>query len=543
VSALWKINGTEFADLGLSRLRRELRSLAPDLVTFLADGAAYDSADLSGLALGDAVTITHTVAAVETTWFTGVITQIPREGLADSESLAYEVTGPWYYLEQLVFQQRFPLNAGANPSIAAPSTSRRALAVIGQSFTGARETNVAALTDILDYCIGAGALFSRGTLPTGFNFPYISVIAPLCSEAARACLKWMPDAASRFDYTAGTPVLSVVRRGDAAATTVDLNAPPALITQLSVTPRPDLKVDNVVIQQITVDGNSYFIFAEDKSPAGATGREFGSLVIPLDNNTDPIPAGLAANWRSSLSTLQYQGSITFEAEDPLLTVRPGDVVNLTNGLAAWSAMRAQVTAVSEDVDAGSTRWTFGPAAHLSVQDLVTLLRAARDQVTGYNGPPLVAGRRKVADSGVEAPASSAVPTGQLIGGGLTVLGSTLLVGDVVTNGSLEVGADLFVGGFDVAATLDDLGADLALVVSDVAAHEERLDYNDVLWISQETVNVEIYDNTAILEGRLDAHLVRLDDYLARIIALEDFQASTSELSLDYCGGTATFLVV
>lgn len=512
MAAIWKINGDTFASLGLSGLRRELRTLAPDIVTFVAAGAAYDSADLSGLEIGAVVSITREVDAVETQWFKGVVTQIPREGAPEGEALTYEVTGPWYYLEQLVYQQRFPLNATANPTVTSPELSRRAFSMIGQDYLGQRETNIAALTDVLDWCIGAGAGFSRGSLPTGFNFPYVSMIAPTCVEAARACLKWMPDAASRFDYSAATPVLSVVRRGSASATTVDLSAPPATITDLSVTPRPDLKVDHVVIQRVSIDPTSYWIVSEEKDPIGSTGLEFGSLVIPLDNNTDPLPAGLAANWRSSLSTLQYQGRLRFVAEDCGFTVRPGDVLNLTNGVTAWATMNAQITAVNEDVDAGTTEWIFGPPAHLSIQDFITLLRAARQQVTPYNGPPLVAGRRDPGASGEEDAASSLIPTGQTIDGDLSVGGLLNAGGWEVGDALTDLDAAVNILESDVAGhttAISTLESDMVLVDADLSNHEARISSleNDVA--THDELFVEVYSNVDILDAARTDHEARL----------------------------------
>ena len=400
MSVVWKVNGTTFAAAGLSGLRRELRSLAADQVTFLANGSAVDSAEISGLSLGDTVTITVEVDAVATQWFHGVVTELPREGTDGGEALRYVVTGPWWHLDNLVYQQKFPLDAVTNPEYADPGNARRAVAMIGQAPNGQHETNSTTLTDILDWCIAAGAPFARGTLPAGFNIPFISLIAPICSEAVRACCKWMPDAATRFDYSAATPVFSAVRRGDATPVGIDLTGDGA-IKQLSITPRPDLKIDHVVIQKIALSNSYYFEVTLDVDPVGSTGLEFGSVVVPLDSNDESLPAGLAANWRSSLSTLQYQGKIVFEDSECLRGILPGDVLNISNGLAAWATMRAQVMEVNEDVDTGTTEIVFGPPEHLAVQDLIELLKVARQQRTAYDGPPLVAGRRNDPEEGPE----------------------------------------------------------------------------------------------------------------------------------------------
>lgn len=450
MSVVWKLNGETFTSLGLSRLTRQLRTLAPDVVTFISDGTAFDADDLDGLAIGDNVVITVEVDEVATQWFKGRVTGIPRIGAPEGEALKYTVTGPWWYLDNLVYRQNFPLDPTANPTVADPTAHRRAVAIIGQGPDGNPVINVAAQTDILDWCIASGADFERGDLPTGYRVPYTGLTAPTCAEALRTSLRWMPDAASRFDYTEEVPVFSIIRRGDADAVTLDLTAE-AGIKSISINPRPDLKIDHVVIQEVAVNFDNAFVVEEQVDPPGSTGREFGSIVIPLTADlTSPIFPGLAENWRSGLSTLQYQGTLTFVEEECLRTVRPGDVVNLTGGLAAWATMRAQVVEVHEDIDAGETEWTFGPPEHLSVQDLVEMIQSARGQTASDLGAPITAGRRDPTASGIEkkgfVDASSGSFTGGIDADNATFV--TLHVTDTATIVAISGNTASFTGGID-----------------------------------------------------------------------------------------------
>jgi hypothetical protein len=41
------------------------------------------------------------------TWFQGIVIQVPRVGAPDAESMAYRIAGPWWYLENLTFQQAY----------------------------------------------------------------------------------------------------------------------------------------------------------------------------------------------------------------------------------------------------------------------------------------------------------------------------------------------------------------------------------------------------------------------------------------------------
>lgn len=92
---------------------------------------------------------------------------------------------------------------------------------------------------------------------------------------------------------------------------------------------------------------------------------------------EPRPVGLAAALLASCSALQYEGHIVLDQDECASGLQPGTVLNLTGGRPEWASMRALVQQVAEDIDAGRTSVVFGPAAHLGVADLVTLLRALR----------------------------------------------------------------------------------------------------------------------------------------------------------------------
>ncbi len=92
---------------------------------------------------------------------------------------------------------------------------------------------------------------------------------------------------------------------------------------------------------------------------------------------ESAPVGLAQALLDALGTLHWQGAFEVSESEVTGVATPGNLLRLTGGLAAWSTMDAIIQQVSEDIDAGETRLTFGPPEHLSPQDLVELLRANR----------------------------------------------------------------------------------------------------------------------------------------------------------------------
>jgi len=97
-----------------------------------------------------------------------------------------------------------------------------------------------------------------------------------------------------------------------------------------------------------------------------------------------VPTNLAQNYYNALSVLQYEGSweIT-EPECGTANLRYlGTVLNLTGGVGAWATMKAVIFESTEDLATGTTRLRFGPAAHLSPQDWLTIQRTARDRQLG-----------------------------------------------------------------------------------------------------------------------------------------------------------------
>jgi hypothetical protein len=92
---------------------------------------------------------------------------------------------------------------------------------------------------------------------------------------------------------------------------------------------------------------------------------------------EAIPTGIAEAYYNSVNPLQYEGDIVFIATEIPGTIGFQNVLNLSNGQAAWATMKALIQSISENVDEGTTTISFGPADHLGPADLIELLRCNR----------------------------------------------------------------------------------------------------------------------------------------------------------------------
>jgi hypothetical protein len=109
------------------------------------------------------------------------------------------------------------------------------------------------------------------------------------------------------------------------------------------------------------------------APAGET--EFEAL--ESTESGDPIPVGLAQYLYNSLSTLHYDCVVTLLEQECLGELTLGNTLNLAGGRPEWATMNALIQAVTFSIDSGETEIVAGPPRHLSLTDLLALLRANR----------------------------------------------------------------------------------------------------------------------------------------------------------------------
>lgn len=105
---------------------------------------------------------------------------------------------------------------------------------------------------------------------------------------------------------------------------------------------------------------------------GTSNKRTYKVVDSLDMG-ETQPVGLAAALYASWSQLQFEGHVTKEEVEVSGNIAPSSRLNITNGLAEWATMNAQIQSVTETAEDGVTAIAFGPADHIAPDDLASLL--------------------------------------------------------------------------------------------------------------------------------------------------------------------------
>ncbi|GEM_PF-1188597 len=271
--SVWTIDGRP-----VYKLRRTLRSLAADAVTF-ETGLNFDADPI--LSIGGACSIERDGSP----WFAGVVTKSPARGSGAAESQACKISGPWWYLEKLVFHQSWNVmtGSGSPPVYSIVSTPRTRL-ILGQDISGNPISINDQITEILNWAV------EKCGVPIAIGDINVSTVCPpanervniTCAEAIKAVLRWTPDAIGWWDYSQAAPRLNICRASALGAVNVPLQSP---WTGLAITPRQDLVCPSVCInyeQTVTVDTDAYTTLVQDYQPDGATGLEVGALCATIE---------------------------------------------------------------------------------------------------------------------------------------------------------------------------------------------------------------------------------------------------------------------
>ena len=261
---------------GLTDVMRTIRTQSADRVTFKAPTANLDAPPLFNY--GDTLILRRDGVP----WFYGRMIRDPRAGKPAEESLRYELVGPWWYLDDLIYQQDWLVYGN--------QLQRKGRVILGQDAQGNTLSSAQALADVVNYAIAAGRPILQGTIDCDAPIPKDENKDITCAEAIQKILRWHPDAVTYFDYTTMPyPTLHIRRAVNLPAMTLDLNEG-VRIEEVELFARQDLQRSAVVLRYEisgTTDGQAWVSIVTDAHPAGATGDEIGAMVatIPLDGGT------------------------------------------------------------------------------------------------------------------------------------------------------------------------------------------------------------------------------------------------------------------
>jgi len=267
-STLWKLNDRNCSEF-VRDVRLTLHNQQADVLTFNVDGEPYDSAEV--YAYGDSLSLYK--GGVR--WFAGLVISGQRFGSATRESHDYEAAGLWWYLDNLTFQQEWRVKGSTNLN--------KSHVVLGRDIDNNIVPISTVIAEALDYAISKGAPFTYDSA----ELAALSAEPPTdeqtditCSEVIRKMLRWVPDTACWFDYSALTPILHFTRRGAAAAVQLPCIGD---TEQIDIRSREDLVKDGVIInyERIdTIDGER--IPALETDSAGNTSNAFRTALFTVN---------------------------------------------------------------------------------------------------------------------------------------------------------------------------------------------------------------------------------------------------------------------
>lgn len=473
-----------FAEWGIGSLKRVQVSQVGGSVTFVQSGP-YDGTPLFAI---DAVL---TIAKDGEVWHIGPVLKVPSEGTAKSEAMMYEVGDPFWFLENLPYEQSIVMAGGATP------TTRVTMFAVVEGGATVKSSAEAMIATAVALAVTAGAAMQVAFVGDFSISPAVQDLRdPTCAEVIQEALRMVPDAAGGWDYSTTPPTLRITRRASATVRTVDA-ADKVTCNVVKVTPRDDLRREKVaiyyevtntnegqelvdIVADIAGDGSPFrtlkatiplsgytkttqrqslevrsiptnnaswwrrhvttleeatdlTITGQTMTPADGGGTFSNEIVgggipgwmgeglsgqmkltakasykLKAEDDTEfefkddvqgatvhatnmgsgtyedvsfepaePVPTGVAAFLLASLSVLQYEGAVHIHKRECGFIARPGDVLCIMGGAAAWETMNAQVQQVTEDVDGGKTVITFGPPSQLGPQDIIEMLSRFR----------------------------------------------------------------------------------------------------------------------------------------------------------------------
>ena len=257
MTAAWSIAGESasgtFASLDLANLKRTLVSQGVDVVSFDAPGTAFDAAALFNYR--ELVTIKRN----GDNWFKGIVRTIPRMGAPSDERIAYELAGPWWYLEHTVYQQQWNMWNEDKDGGAGLDLLYKSRVVLNQDEEGNAVSVGQQITDALQFAILKGAPISVGTIAPTIQLPYDEQVDVSVAEVITRLMRFLPDHSVYFDYSQSRPQINIVSRTAAPVQAYSVSdGDPA--HAIRITAREDLQIPGVICrfeQTHTTDGVSY----------------------------------------------------------------------------------------------------------------------------------------------------------------------------------------------------------------------------------------------------------------------------------------------
>ncbi|MDR2812397.1 MAG: hypothetical protein LBB05_01215 [Puniceicoccales bacterium] len=339
---------------GICDVTRRSVNQSMDTVTFKIPGNTIDTP--LPFAPGQVIQIFQD----EQLWFTGIVTKTPIYGSAAEEFHRYTLSGPWWYLDNLIYQQIWKEPVNPNDDDSTLGNIRKSHLVLGQDVDGNAITIGEQLCDVIDYvnaALAENVIVLAEDIDLPVHIPFDECKDLSCAEVIRRLLRWIPDTVTFFDYAQAVPVLHIARRSQLSTLSLavgDLN-------EFHFVPRYDLRIQAVVLKFEKThksSGKSWKTIEVQRFPTDATGMELQSLVMTIelegtqsthikqDVETELIQIDSETWWRSHLPELNSVSN--FAVQEP---AREGTLPNelVSGSIASWMNCNAEEDTVTAKI--------------------------------------------------------------------------------------------------------------------------------------------------------------------------------------------------
>jgi len=289
--------------------------------------------------------------------FSGWIREAKFDGAAGEEVRRYVAKNAWHELECMTYTQpraeataadSYVIHVGANTPQVILGFRLNAL------LTAEKITTKNQMTDLLDFAINLGLAIAYDVNFSDLTPPYEERTNITVAAAMRAMASLTPDCISWLDYTVTPVKIYIRRRATETPITIDLTAGAPLHSFKGLTSLDDLVPTGVKLTVVdsvvnSADSHIYAGFTTQfAGVAGSTSRLFTGLVNlrgTLSGSPEASPADLASAYYAALQEKFYETTLTFV--NSATTYRPGNLLNFSNGPAAWATAKAIVQSVTE----------------------------------------------------------------------------------------------------------------------------------------------------------------------------------------------------
>lgn len=343
------------AEWGLCHLKRTCLNQGRDTVTFEEE----DSESLTSVPKFSAwstIEIYHN----DTRWFVGTIVGTPAYGNGNRESKEYQVYGPWYALESLIYQQPWHIASDPTDPESTLIVTNKSHVILGQNLNGNIISISTQLADILSFAQNAG-------ISINYNSSTFNQVLPLdeckdisCAEALQRILRWIPDIVTWWDYATSTPTLYIRRRSELTSYSLALGP---TISELRIVPRNDLQLAGVILKYERThhsSGCTWRTLESDIYPTGTTDQTPRVLVMTIELEgsrstyikqtieTAAIYPSSATWWKSQLPAL---ANINIADITIISSSRSSSLPNalVNGGIADWMNVQVENDTVSATI--------------------------------------------------------------------------------------------------------------------------------------------------------------------------------------------------